>query len=162
MDQQDHQDHQDQPGQTGRGKDRGKFIFLAIIVVAVFLVYISQRSGAELPKWPGDLAAALSKAEKEDRKILVFFAGYPPSTDAREMSRMTLVQNSKHIKDRKLITVLIQLKKTDDMAKRYKISDLPTFLLLDPKGKELNRRVGFVGQAPFSLEFLDCSKVQKP
>jgi thiol-disulfide isomerase/thioredoxin len=142
-----------------RRVDRGKLIFLAVIIVAVALVYISQQSGAELPDWPDDLEAALIQAKKEDRKVLVFFAGSPPSTVARTMSTGTLKKNAKQIKRGKLITVLVQVRKTEDPAKKYGVQEYPTFLLLGSDGKELNRRVGFVGQSQFSIGFLDCSKV---
>ena len=158
----DQQDNNDRPVDTKRRKDRAKLIFLAVVAVAVVLVYRFQQSGAELPKWPGDLPAALVKARQENRKVLVFFAGKPPSEDARQMSTTTLKKNARHIARGKFIKVLIQLKKTDELAKRYKISTLPTFLVLDAEGKELNRRVGRVGEAPFTNGFLDCSEVEKP
>ncbi len=157
----DQQDNRDQPVDTKRRKDRGKLIFLAVIVVAVVLVYMSQQSGAELPNWPGDLSKALAKAKREDKKVLVFFAGSPPSTIARQMSTTTLSKNNAHIRD-KFIAVLVQTKLSDDLAKRYNVSILPTFLLLDAQGKELNRRVGFVGEVAFRNGFLDCSEVPKP
>jgi len=94
--------------------------------------------------------------------VLVFFASKQPSGDARRMSTTTLGKNAKNIARGKFIKVLIQLKKTDELAKRYKISTLPTFLVLDAEGKELNRRVGRVGEAPFTNGFLDCSEVEKP
>ncbi len=158
----DPQDTKDQPAGTKQRIDRGKLIFGIVIAVAVVAVYMFQRSGAELPKWPGDLAAALAQAEKEDRKILVFFAADPPSTTARNMSTKTLKHNAKNIKTRKLICVLVRAKQDNELTKRYKISSkkLPVFLLLDSKGKELNRRSGFVGQTAFGGGFLDCQEVQ--
>ena len=156
-------DQQDNQGQAVAGKqrkDKGKLIFLGVIAVAVILVYLTQRSGAELPKWPGDLPAALAKAKQEDRKVLVFFAGDPPSEIARKMSTMTLAKNSKAIVEGKFITVLVQAEKTDEQLKRYNIKKLPTFLLLDSEGEVLNRRVGFVGQVPFRIGFLDCSDLK--
>jgi hypothetical protein len=158
----DQQDTHDQATAAKHRKDKGKLIFLAIISVVVILVYMSQRSGAELPDWPGDLSAGLAQAKQEERKVLVFFASSPPSTTARKMSTSTLKMNNKYIKSRKLITVLIQVKKTDELAKRYSIKKFPTFLLLDSEGKELNRRVGLVGEVPFRNEFLDCKKVVGP
>jgi thioredoxin-related protein len=90
----------------------------------------------------------------------VFFVSSPPSTIARKMSTKTLRKNAKHIKSAKIITLLIQGKKTDELFKRYKVTVLPTFLLLDSEGKVLNRRVRFVGEVPFNKGFLDCSDVQ--
>ena len=152
----------DQPVATKRRMDRGKLIFLLIFVLAMIAVYISQRSGAELPDWPGDLQAALAQAKQENRRVLVFFAGDPPSKNARDMATKTLQKNAGPIKDGKFITVLIQGKKSDELFKRYKISKLPTFLLLDGEDKELNRRDGFVGQGAFGGGFLKCTKVQEP
>jgi hypothetical protein len=157
----DQQDNHDRPVEAKRRKDRAKLIFMGVLAVAVILVYISQQRAPELPDWSGDLPTALAQAEKEDRKLLVFFAGSPPSTNARRMSTTTLRKNSPRIRDRKLITVLIRVKKTDELAKRYDVRELPTFLLLDARGKELNRRVGFVGHMPFVTGFLDCGKVEK-
>jgi hypothetical protein len=156
----DQQDNNDQAAAAKRRKDKGKFIFLAIISVVVILVYISQQSGVELPDWPGDLSAGLAQAKQEERKVLVFFASSPPSEDARSMSTATLRKNAKHIKSGKFITLLIQGKKTDEQFKRYNVTALPTFLLLDSEGKVLNRRVRFVGEVPFNKGFLDCSDVQ--
>ena len=156
----DQQDNHDQPVNTKRLKDRGKLIFLALVAVAVILVYISQQSGVELPNWPDDLSAALAQAKQEDRKVLVFFANSPPSTNARRMSTATLNKNAGYIAKGKFIKVLIRIKKTDDLAKRYNVEDFPTFLLLDAQGQVLNRRVGFVGEVAFRNGFLDCSEVQ--
>jgi len=155
----DQKDNHDQPVEAKRRKDRGKLIFLTVIAVAVILVYISQRSGAELPNWPGDLPAALAKAVKADKKVLVFFAGSPPSATARWMSRTTLYKNNAYIRE-KFVSVLVQVKLTDEPAKSYNISRFPTFLVLDARGKELNRRVGKVGQTQFRDGFLDCSDVK--
>ena len=157
----DQQDTTDKP--TGKQRpDKGKMIFLGVIILAVVLVYISQQSGAELPDWPDDLPAALAKARQEDRKVLVFFAGSPPSENARSMSTRTLAKNGRHISSRKLIKVLIQLKTSDELARRYNVRKLPTFVLLDSQGAELNRRVGFVGEVSFREDFLDCQRVEKP
>ena len=158
----DQQDSKDQSGGTKQRIDRGKLIFGIVIAVAVVAVYFFQRSGAELPEWPGDLPAALAQAEKEDRQVLVFFAADSPSATARDMSTKTLRHNAKNIKTRKLICVLVRVKQDEELIKRYKISrkKLPVFLLLDSKGKELNRRSGFVGQTNFSGQFLDCKAVQ--
>ena len=49
--------------------------------------------------------------------MLVFFADSPAGTIARNMSTTTLKMNDKHIKRRKLITVLMQVEKTDEQAK---------------------------------------------
>jgi thioredoxin-related protein len=148
--------------ETKRRKDKGKLVFLIIIAVAIALVYLSQQSGAELPDWPGDLTQALAQAKQEDRRVLVFFASKSPSANARQISRRTLTKSAKQIERGKFIKVFIQVRKTDELVKRYGIPDLPAFLILDPQGKELNRRIGFIGAAAFRTGFLYCTEVQKP
>ena len=150
----------DQPVGAKPRMDRGKLIFLVIIASAMIAVYLSQQSGAELPAWPGDLQAALKQAKQEDRRVLLFLAGNPPSQNARNMSTKTLRKNTGKIESEKFITVLIQGKKTDELFKRYNVLMLPTFLLLDAEGKVLNRRVGFVGEMPFKQGFLGCTELK--
>jgi len=159
MNQQD--DPNRQAAQKRRG-DRGKMIFLVIIVVAVAVIYWSQQSDVGLPKWPGDVDKALAEGKAENRRILLFFAGKPPSETARRMSRKTLKHNRARLRKDKIICVLVRAKRDGDLAKKYKVSEFPTFILLDNLGKELNRRVGFIGEVAFRDSFLDCTKVQKP
>ena len=142
---------------------KGKLIFIGAIAVVALVVYMTQRSGSELPNWPGNLQAALEKAKQEHRKVLVFFAANPPSTTARRMAKMTLPKNAAAIRKGRFITVLVRTESPrSDLARRYKLKRLPTFLLLDAAGVELNRRVGFVGEVPFRKGFLDCSEVRVP
>jgi len=156
------QDDSSQPSAPQQRTARGKMIFLAVVAVAVVVIYISQQSGVELPDWPGDVDKALAQGKSEDRRILLFFAGKSPSEEARWMSRKTLAKNRSRIKKDKLICVLVRGGRNTETAKRYKVSALPTFILLDPQGNELNRRIGRVGEVAFRDGFLDCSDVKKP
>ena len=49
-----------------------------------------------------------------------------------------------------------------DLAKRYKLTKLPTMVILDANGKELNRREGFIGEVEFRRGFLDLTKIEAP
>lgn len=158
----DNQDKQDQPVEAKPKRDKGKMVFLAVAIVAVVLVYISQQSGSELPDWSDDLPAALAQAEKEKRGVLVFFVGDPPSANGRWMATSTLPKNAKKIAELKLLKVLLQVNMKDERIKQYKITRLPAFLLLNSQGEELNRREGRVGEVPFKKQFLDRGTVEKP
>ena len=49
-----------------------------------------------------------------------------------------------------------------ELADKYHIVRLPTILLLDTDGKELNRRTGFVGELDVRNGFLNLAVVEKP
>jgi len=156
----------DKPVRTGRKAvdRRAKLAFLAVAVVAAVCIYLLQREGPELKGWATDLDEALKQAKAENRRVLVFFTASPKSATARRLIRTTLAKNAQMIARERVVKVNVSLDRelNSDLAVRYKISSLPTFVLLSPEGKELNRREGFVGEVPFHKGFLDCSQVNKP
>ena len=136
--------------------------FLVVIVAAVALIYWHQQGSGGLPSWPDDIDAALKQAAKEDRKVLVFLASRPPSFTDIRMTEDPVRHNKPIIAREKFITVLIQLDSLPAVIAGHKIEKLPTFLILGPDGKELNRRTGFVAPAAFGAGFLDCTDIWKP
>lgn len=154
----------DQPAPKKRlvGK-RMNLLFLVVFVVAAVLITRHQQSAGGLPDWPSDISGALEQAAKEDRKILVFFASRPPSHIDIRMTEDPIRHNMPFIKRDKFITVLIQVESLQSqLARSYKVTKLPTFLVLGPDGKELNRRTGFVTPREFYEGFMDCTVIQKP
>lgn len=137
-------------------------VFLIVIIVGVVLIYLHQSGSGGLPSWPGDIDAALKQAAKENRKILVFVASRPPSHTDIRMTEDPIRHNKPIIARDKFITVLIQLNSLPGAVAGHKIKKLPTFLILGPDGKELNRRTGFVTPVEFGDGFLDCTVIEKP
>ncbi len=142
---------------------RTKIAFLVVLAVAAALVYVLVQRNTPGFNWPEDLDKALEQARARQRNVLVFFTSSPKSAIARRLIQTTLHKNAGAMAKERVIKVNVSLDTVNsDLAARYKISSLPTFVLLSPEGKELNRREGFVGETDFHKGFLDCSKVVKP
>lgn len=142
---------------------RAKLIFLALVLGAIFLVYMLQRSDPMLKSWNQNLDATLAQAGKENRSLVVLFDSIPPSEIGRDMVRNTFPKNTKALTEGNFLTVHVGLRGTNDpVARKYRIQDVPTTLLLYPDGAEKNRRVGKIGELPFRNGFLDCTEVVSP
>ena len=153
---------EDQEKQSGKGPGTDRWVkigFLAVLVVGGLAVYIVQRSGPQLKDWGKDLPSALARAQKEGRKVLLLAKSQPPSEIFRQLTATTIRKNAKAIKQHNLILVKITLSSSlqSATARQYRIKTLPTTLLLDPKGKELKRREGFIGEIEFR-DFLDPNR----
>lgn len=139
------------------GMDRWvKIGFLAVLVAGGLGVYMVQRRGPQLKDWGEDLPSALAQAQEEGRKVLLLAMSYPPSQIARTLATTTIPKNVKAIRQHNLILVKITLSSSlrSATARQYHIKKLPTMLLLDPKGNELNRREGLIGEVEFRSDFL--------
>jgi len=158
------------PGkQAGRptADRRVRLGFLAVLIALGAGVYfLLQRGKTVLKSWPADLDTVLSQARAEDRKVVAIFLSSPPSEMTRRMAATTLRKphNQRAIAEGRFLRVKVTLPTSlkSALARRYKIRKLPTTLVLDPGGRELNRREGMIGEVPFREEFLSCTNVVKP
>lgn len=150
-------------------RDRAvKLGFLAALTVIAAAVWWHQRSGPQWPRWRIDLPAALADARANRRRVLLLFLADPPGHFARELKRHTFAKkkNRQAVEEGRFIPVRVSLA-TDlrsDLARDYRIRKLPTLLILDSEGKELNRREGadICPEVPFRKGFLDLTDVQPP
>ncbi len=140
-----------------------KLGFIAAVILAGVLIYLNQRGGRKLG-WGTDLDWALRAARKSKRSVLIYFTSNPRSATGEWNIGGTLRKGAQTIEELKLFCVEVKLPVSldNDLARKYRITKLPTMVLLDPYGKELNRRVGKVGQMEFQTDFLKCRKVIKP
>jgi hypothetical protein len=139
------------------------FIIVAVVVAAVIWKYL--QTDTFMKGWPEDLSAALADANQTNRKVLAVFISNPPNAEAVENAQYALAkpQNKRAIQEGKFARVKVTVNSLDsDMARRYKLTHLPTMLILDAKGGELNRREGVVGEVPFLHGFLDLTDIQGP
>ena len=134
--------------------------FVVVVIVVAGALWFKHRSVPPPRGWSENLDEALHQAHTEGRKTVVLFVDHPIGYYGRKLIRTTLRKpgNRKALKDGKFVAVMVRLKgkaKKDLMAK-YKLRELPTLLLLDPKGKELNRREKehTLPEVPFRGKFL--------
>ncbi|MFB3890744.1 MAG: hypothetical protein ACE15C_01845 [Phycisphaerae bacterium] len=148
-----------------------KLIALGVVSVAAVLVYLVQTAMppviAQIFNYKSGLDQALVQARADNRKLFILFASSPPGQAERDMAAGTLSKekNREAIKKGNFICLRVDMPndlKGNEIAAKYRVEALPTWIILDPKGKELNRRVGFIGEVPFRNGFLDCSQVVRP
>ena len=158
-----------QPGQStpaGRSDRRVMIGFLLAALLAAGLVYWLFQTGETLLKsWPVKLDDALAGAKQTDRRVLALFMSDPPSATTIRLAQTTLAKkhNKQAIRDGKFFRVKVVTDSlSSDLAKRYKLTILPTMIVLDANGKELNRREGFIGEVDFRHGLLDLTKIDAP
>ena len=142
-------------------------IKLAFLLVAAAIIIYFWHSSRTLPldDWDDDLAAAMQRASVENRPVVVFFMSKPPGYNARHvMSIIKRPENRNALDDGNFVRVKCQVstRLDSELARRYKLKQLPTLVLLDPGGKEANRRQGTVGELDFRNGFLDRTRIETP
>lgn len=151
--------------QAGRSDRWVKIGFIIVAVVVGIWIYTNLQNDTLLKDWPENLNAALADANQTNRRVLVVFISNPPNDDAFKNAKYAFgkPQNQRAIQDGKFARVKVTVNSLDsDLARRYKLTRLPTMMILDAKGNELNRREGVVGEVPFLHGFLDLTEVQEP
>jgi len=163
----------DAPPQTESPRPGGsrnvKLAFLAVAVLGFATVYFYLQKADPLPvgDWielPDPAEAVKLAAVNGHRRIVILFAGSPRSQECERLVTITLKVNKNNIQAAGVLPVYIKVARrlNSDMAKRYKLKRLPTTLLLDATGKELNRRQGYIGQGDFDEGFLNLGRIEKP
>ncbi|MBN1556012.1 MAG: hypothetical protein JXA11_14810 [Phycisphaerae bacterium] len=142
------------------GKDRWiKIGFVLVLVAAGVIVYLSQRRDVSIDGWGDDLTVALGQAKSEDRKVVVFFVSSPPSETALTIARRRIPKsdNQKALEEGRYIPVVVSLEDQLDseIAKQYKLTKLPTLMVLWPNGQERNRHEGMIGEVDFRQNLLE-------
>ncbi len=117
-----------------------------------------QQRGLSISGWGDNLQDALKQAKAEARPVVVFFVKSTPSAIARENAkRIRKKGNRKALKNGRFIPVIVELSTSLDSetARRYKIKQLPTLMVIRSDGTERNRHEGEIGEVPFRGDFLE-------
>ena len=139
------------------------------ILTTIALFITSSFAIAANEDWSTDLNAAFSKAEKENKHVLVEFTGSDWCPPCKMMRKKVFSQKSFTEKASKDF-ILVELdfprgnksvaKQNEPHAEKYKIEGFPTVILFSPKGKEYNRF--FASEYPSVDKFLaHLDKVKK-
>lgn len=141
---------------------RTKTILILLIIAAMAGLYVfNQRQELNIEGWGKDLDAALARAKTENNPVVILFVNKSQTPTARDLQkRIDRPGNRKALKNGNYITVIVPLDNSLDseLAKKYKISSLPTLLLLKPNGEEHNRAPSNIGEVPFRQIFLNYNK----
>ena len=147
-----------------------KFTRTAVIgaLAALAFVFVQQQLAADSGKadaakpakaesriWTTDYTAALARAKQENKPVLLDFTGSdwcPPCIAVHE--RVLSTPEFEAYAHKNLVTVYLDFPRekkvpaavkaqNDKLLADYGVRAFPTFIILDPNGKELERKVGF-------------------
>jgi protein disulfide-isomerase len=110
--------------------------------------------------WQTDYAAAKSTATQQNKYILLDFTGSDWCPYCIKMDKEVFAKPAfSTFADQKLILVKLDFPRrvnqsaaeksqNQELAKKYGIEGFPTYVLLDPSGKEVRRQVGYLDGGP--------------
>jgi thioredoxin 1 len=130
-------------------------LILGIIIAAILVVYAvsssqnnnnftsSNQSQVEL-KWYTDLNSALQEAQKTNKQVFIdFYADWCPY--CKELDKKTFPDTRVSAKlAQNYVLVKINTDQNPDLASQYKVYGLPTMVILNSNGQEVNRISGYV------------------
>jgi protein disulfide-isomerase len=112
------------------------------------------------PVWQTDYAAAKSSATQQNKYILLDFTGSDWCPYCIKMDKEVFAKPAfSTFADQKLVLVKLDFPRranqsaaeksqNQELAKKYGIEGFPTYVLLDPSGKEVRRQVGYLEGGP--------------
>lgn len=145
------------PSQDAQARDRKaaldrkvKLAFLAVVVAGAGIIYYYQRKGPQLA-WPKATEAMVEKAKKDNRPVALFFMVPAPDGDTRNMIADSLLHDLVKIQLKRhkyVAAVVVDTEMKSPLAKRFKVEELPTLVVISAKGEQYKQNVtGFVGPA---------------
>lgn len=144
---------EDVPAREKPAKDRRiKLIMAVVLLAAVVGVYLAQLQPPKLgTNWATDLEQTLQQARRERRFVLVLFRSDPPNDATSWLVRNSLGHSivTRALESGKQLCVSVQVDRTlaSELARKYRLKDLPTVMTLTPDGAVLERESGRVGPA---------------
>jgi thioredoxin-related protein len=132
------------------------------LVLGIALLALSPVASVlgESLAWQTDYAAAQSAATQQNKYILLDFTGSDWCPYCIKMDKEVFAKPAfSTFADQKLILVKLDFPRkanqsaaeksqNEELAKKYSIEGFPTYVLLDPSGKEVRRQVGYLEGGP--------------
>jgi len=131
-------------------------VFAALVVS--FLAGISAQAADA--GWQTDYKTALEQAAKENKYVLLNFTGSDWCGWCIKLSKDTFSKPAfQEYADKNLVLVEVDfpnnkmqsdllIKQNQELQQKYGVEGFPTLVLLDPKGKEVARNVGYLQGGP--------------
>ena len=116
-----------------------KRLLLSAVVLASSTLFAGEG-------WQTDYKAALEQAAKTDRPVLLDFTGSDWCGWCIKLDKETFSQPEfKTFAEKNLVLVK---KQNEELQKKFGVDGFPTLVLLDSKGKEITRNVGYLAGGP--------------
>lgn len=146
-------------------KSTRNFVLAAMLVGIMVTVLTARkvpdtggetRSSGQKISWLMDLTPALAKGRESGQPIMIDFyadwCGPCKMLDAQTYSNDQVAAASTN-----WVMVRIDVDRNQGLAQEYRVSSIPTIVVLSPEGKEVQRRVGFIAAAPM-LKMMEQGK----
>jgi hypothetical protein len=123
-------------------------LFASILALAVFTNYSRFRQGKDLVPWRTDFAAAQAEAQRTRKPMMAYFTaswcGY-----CQDMHRTTWSDKRVEQALGNYVPVMIDVDEHADLARRFNISAMPSYAVLDEQGKVLRQGEGYLPARDF-------------
>ena len=132
----------------------------AAVVILAFAPVFSLRAAADANLWQTNYKQALAQAAKENKQVLLDFTGSDWCPYCIQMDREVLSKSQfENFASKNLVLVKLdyprrkklppsEMQQNDQLQQQYSIEGYPTYVLLDSRGKEVKRVIGYVDGGP--------------
>ena len=118
------------------------FITLFSFLFVTFNTTFAQEKGIRFVD--NNLKNALKQAKQENKFVFVDFMATWCGPCKRMMAETFSAPVVSEYFNKKFVNIQIDVDKEKSLAKKYKVTNVPTFVILDSEGKEIGRKSGFM------------------
>ena len=127
-----------------------KFVsMLGLCLFGIFSFAVSVRAAEA--NWLTDYDKALAQAKEENKKVLIDFTGSTWCPPCIQMHKDVLTKKEFiDYADKNLVLLLVDLPRggapsptVQKLTGQYKIQVVPTYVVLNPQGREIDRATGY-------------------
>jgi thioredoxin-related protein len=130
------------------------------LVILAFAPAFSLRAAVDANLWQTNYKQALAQAAKENKQVLLDFTGSDWCPYCIQMDREVLSKSQfENFASKNLVLVKLdyprkkklpasETQQNDQLQQQYSIEGYPTYVLLDSRGKEVKRVIGYVDGGP--------------
>jgi thiol:disulfide interchange protein len=130
--------------QVSRRYTMTKKLFVCMLIIAAVLLAatVAFTANNKSINWYTDMDKALKDAKAANKPLMVDFyadwCGWCKKLDKETYTNTDVVSTAS-----KFVAVKVNTDKNRDLAKKYKVSGLPTIVFMNSKGTEVGRVVGY-------------------
>ena len=141
------------------------------LVLVASLVYGGIVTSNAAEGWKTDYAAALEQAAKENKMVLLDFTGSDWCGWCIKLQKDTFSKPEfKKFAEQSLVLVELDFprgkaqsdelkRQNEELAEKFGVQGFPTLVLLDPKGQEAARNVGYLQGGPDAfIEWVESTR----
>ena len=125
-------------------------LFILVAVTAVSLLLRASRADEIIP-WRPTYAAALDEAKASHKRALVYFTA-DWCGPCQNLKHTTWADKNVEAALRDYVPVKVDVDRERDLATKYRVDAVPTFVVLDPTGASVARWSGASPPAEFISE----------